>query len=285
MHLRHRRLTAFETGLIMVEGALIGTTEFDIFSIDPSTCAENWRTHEEYPAYILPTNRGAAYLDGMLFRGTDDGRVLAYDFKTGKRLWETKIADPKKGESVPAAPIAWQGLVFVGNAGGDFKGGKGRVYALDAKTGKIVWEFYLVPKVEGDPVRGPEGASPLDTSTWKNIPGVPISGGGAWTSTTLDPATGLLYVPVGNPAPDFAQQRPPGRQSLHRLGRRPRRQDRRLQEPFPACAQRLARLGRLQPAGSDQDDGGQEAHGGVAEGRITFTASISPTTSSCTGRR
>ena len=87
------RLTSFETGLIMVEGALIGTTEFDIFSIDPSTCAENWRTHEEYPAYILPTNRGAAYLDGMLFRGTDDGRVLAYDFKTEKRLWETTIAD------------------------------------------------------------------------------------------------------------------------------------------------------------------------------------------------
>ena len=53
------RLTSFETGLIMVEGALIGTTEFDIFSINPSTCAENWRSHEEYPAYILPTNRGA----------------------------------------------------------------------------------------------------------------------------------------------------------------------------------------------------------------------------------
>ena len=119
------RLTSFETGLIMVEGALIGTTEFDIFSIDPSTCAENWRTHEEYPAYILPTNRGAAYLDGMLFRGTQDGRVLAYDFKTGKRLWETTIADVKKGEDVPAAPIAWEGLVFVGNAGGDFKGAQG----------------------------------------------------------------------------------------------------------------------------------------------------------------
>ena len=37
--------------------ALIGTTEFDIFSINPSTCAENWRSHEEYPAYILPTKR------------------------------------------------------------------------------------------------------------------------------------------------------------------------------------------------------------------------------------
>jgi alcohol dehydrogenase (cytochrome c) len=197
------RLTAFETGLIMVEGALIGTTEFDIFSIDPSTCAEHWRTHEEYPAYILPTNRGAAYLDGMLFRGTEDGRVLAYDFKTGKRLWETTIGDMKKAEAVPAAPIAWGGLVFVGNAGGDFKGAKGHMYALDAKTGKIVWQFFLVPKTEGDTVRGPEGASPLDNSTWKNVPGAPISGGGAWTSATLDPATGLLYVPVGNPAPDF----------------------------------------------------------------------------------
>jgi alcohol dehydrogenase (cytochrome c) len=197
------RLTAFETGLIMVEGALIGTTEFDIFSIDPSTCAENWRTHEEYPAYILPTNRGAAYLDGMLFRGTQDGRVLAYDFKTGKRLWEATIGDAKRSEAVPAAPIAWEGLVFVGNAGGDFKGGKGHMYALDAKTGKIVWQFFLVPKTEGDTVRGPEGASPLDSSTWNNIPGAPISGGGTWTSVTLDPASGLLYVPVGNPAPDY----------------------------------------------------------------------------------
>jgi alcohol dehydrogenase (cytochrome c) len=198
-----KQFTSFETGPIMVEGALIGTTEFDIFSLDPATCVENWRTHEDYPGYILPTNRGAAYLDGMLFRGTEDGRVLAYDFKTGKRVWETTIADTKKGEAVPAAPIAWNGLVFIGNAGGDFKGGKGRMYALDAKTGNIVWEFFLVPKSEGDAVRGPQGASPLDTSTWKNIAGAPISGGGAWTSATLDPATGLLYVPVGNPEPDY----------------------------------------------------------------------------------
>ena len=195
--------SSFETGLIMVEGALIGTTEYDIFSIDPATCGQNWRTHEDFAAYILPLNRGAAYLDGMLFRGTEDGRVLAYDFKTGRRGWETTIADPKKGETVPAAPIAWNGLVFIGNAGGDEKGGKGRMYALDAKTGNIVWEFYLVPTSDGDPVRGPQGASPLNASTWKNIPGVPISGGGIWTSSTLDPTSGLLYVPGGNPAPDF----------------------------------------------------------------------------------
>ncbi|HVP34252.1 MAG TPA: PQQ-binding-like beta-propeller repeat protein [Steroidobacteraceae bacterium] len=198
--------TGFTSGLLEVDGALIFVSEYDIFSIDPSICRENWRTHEDYaPATPQDVNRGAAYLDGRLFRGTQDGRVLAYDFKTGKRLWATAIADPHKGESTPAAPIAWDGLVFIGNAGGDIKGVKGRMYALDARTGKIVWEFYLVPKGTDDPTRGPSGASPLDTSSWRNsLPGVPITGGATWTSYTLDPESGLLYVPGGNPAPDFA---------------------------------------------------------------------------------
>ncbi|MGD0190931.1 MAG: PQQ-binding-like beta-propeller repeat protein [Rhizomicrobium sp.] len=197
--------TGFTTGLIEVDGALIGTTEYDIFSLDPANCHLNWRTHEDYePATPQGVNRGAAYMDGLLFRGTQDGRVLAYDVKTGKRVWQTAIANPKIGETVPAAPIAWKGLVFVGNAGGDIKGVKGRMYALDAKTGRIVWEFYLVPKSAGDVARGPQGASPLGLSTWNNAPGIPITGGATWTSYTLDPVTGLLYIPGGNPAPDFA---------------------------------------------------------------------------------
>jgi alcohol dehydrogenase (cytochrome c) len=152
----------------------------------------------------MSLNRGVAYTDGMLFRGAYDGRVLAYDFRTGKRIWQTPIADADRSEFVTGAPIGWNGLIFIGNAGGDFKGVKGRVYALDAKTGKIIWEFYLVPKSEGDPTRGPQGASPLDRSTWSNAPGIPISGGATWSSFTLDPATGDLYVPVGNPSPVYA---------------------------------------------------------------------------------
>jgi len=199
--------TGFNTGLLEVNGALIFSTEYDIFSIDPATCRQNWRTHEHYtPATAQGVSRGPAYMDGMLYRGTQDGRVLAYDFATGKRIWATSIANPKIGESAPAAPIAWNGLVFIGNAGGDIKGVKGRMYALDAKTGKIVWEFFLVPKGPNDIARGPLGKSPLDTSTWKNASSTPITGGATWTSYTLDPATGLLYVPGGNPAPDFATE-------------------------------------------------------------------------------
>ncbi len=193
---------SFETGPLMVEGALIGTTALDIFSIDPANCRENWRTHEDYKVRTLGLNRGAAYLDGRLFRGTMDGRVLAYDFKTGARLWAASLAD-RNGEIVDAAPIAWNGRVYVGVATG-YKGMKGRMYALSAATGSILWETYLVPRNASDPNRGPAGAMPQSAvATWKNAPDVPISGGGTWTSYTLDPATGRLYVPAANPSPDF----------------------------------------------------------------------------------
>ncbi len=196
--------TSFESSLIMVNGALIGTTEYDIFSLNPATCAENWRTHLDYPGSLLPSNRGAAYMDGMLYRGTQDARILAFDFKTGKQMWQTRIGEPKHGESVPSAPIAWGGLVYVGNSGGDYKGGKGHMFALDGKTGKIVWEFFLAPQVSSDEVLGPVSKSPVDSQTWNMAPGLPISGAGTWTSYTLDLKNGLLYVPGGNPAPDFA---------------------------------------------------------------------------------
>ena len=197
--------TSFQTGPIVVDGKLIATTQFDIFALNPATCKVLWRQHEEYkPASPLNVNRGAAYLDGKLFRGTQDGRVIAYSAQDGKKLWETRIADPAKGETVPAAPIAANGMVHIGNAGGDNFGVKGRIYALDAATGTIAWEFFMVPR--GDD-KGYAGSAQMQPSaalkSWKNSANVPISGGATWTSYTLDSAAGLLYVPGGNPAPDF----------------------------------------------------------------------------------
>jgi alcohol dehydrogenase (cytochrome c) len=203
---------SFQTGLVQVDGSLFATTEHDTISIDPNNCKLNWRSHEDSPGGELKVNRGVAWLDHRVFRGTSDGKVIAYDAKNGKRLWSTPIADPAKGESVPAAPIAWNGLVFIGNAGGDNKGVKGRMYALDDKDGHIVWEFYLVPKGAGDVARGPAGADTKSgyAATWKEAKGFPITGGGTWTSYSLDPVTGLLYIPVGSAAPDFNKEARPG---------------------------------------------------------------------------
>jgi alcohol dehydrogenase (cytochrome c) len=88
------------------------------------------------------------------------------------------------------APIAADGKVFVGNAGGDQVGVTGHVYALDARDGHVIWQFDVVPD------SGPERA------TWTNTR-IPVTGGGFWTSFTFDTANKVLYVPAGNPAPDF----------------------------------------------------------------------------------
>ena len=200
--------TSFQTGPLVIGRTLYGTTEMDIFAIDAGTCQLKWRVHEPDIKGRLPLNRGAAYLDGTLFRGTQDGRVFAYDAETGKKLWEQRIGSGKE-ESIPAAPIAWDGMVFVGNAGGDRYEGRGRMYGLDAKTGKIVWETYMVPN-SGPPAANNERMQAIARATWGNAKDVPISGGATWTSYTLDTKNGLLYIPGGNPAPDFLKDLRPG---------------------------------------------------------------------------
>lgn len=199
---------SFQTGPIVIGRTLYGTTDKEIFAIDAETCQQKWRVREEGPSLSLRVNRGAAYLDGKLFRGTGEGHVLAYDAATGKKLWTTHIADPEKAESVPAAPVAWNGLVFIGSAGSDRYGVKGRMYALDANSGKIVWETYTVPTDAAQP--GNEKMQAQAKATWGNAGDIPITGGGTWTSYTLDPERGLLYIPVGNPGPDFATHVRPG---------------------------------------------------------------------------
>jgi glucose dehydrogenase len=195
---------SFQAGPIVVGRTLYVTADKEILAIDAATCQEKWRVREESSSPGLRVNRGAAYLDGRLFRGTADGDVLAYDAATGKKLWSTHLADPEKGETVPAAPIAWNGMIFIGTAGSERYGVKGRVYALDAGSGKRVWETYTVPT--DAPQSGNEAMQKQAQATWGNAAGIPITGGGTWTSYTLDPDRGLLYVPVGNPGPDFATE-------------------------------------------------------------------------------
>jgi alcohol dehydrogenase (cytochrome c) len=200
--------TSFQTGPLVIGGTLFGTTEKETFAFDATNCQPRWRVLEQVEDSRLKTNRGLAFLDGRLFRGLQDGRVVAYDAASGRRLWETRIADPKRGESVPAAPIAWNGMVFIGQAGGDNYAVKGRMYALDAETGNQLWQTYLVPR-EGDRPSSSEMAR-IALPTWRNPPNVPIGGGATWTSYSLDAERGLLYVPTGNPAPDFVNSLRPG---------------------------------------------------------------------------
>lgn len=136
-------------------------------------------------------HRGFAWLDGKLFRGTTDGHVLALDTNDGHTLWDHEIDEKAPGITMPMAPIAANGLVFIGHAGGDQTGVTGHAYALDANDGHVVWKFDVVPN------------DPAVRATWPNADKYPITGGAFWTSFTFDAEHGVLYLPAGNPAPDF----------------------------------------------------------------------------------
>ena len=103
----------FQSGIIVIDGTLYVTTDTNTEAIDAATCRQRWKHHYNNPTPEgLRVNRGAAYADGKLFRGINAGYLMALDANTGKFLWEKKMADPVKGESVPAAPIAWNGMIF-----------------------------------------------------------------------------------------------------------------------------------------------------------------------------
>jgi alcohol dehydrogenase (cytochrome c) len=184
-------VTSLQTGPIVVAGTMYFTTDTISYAIDANTCAEKWKTprHSETPSGLL-VNRGFAYADGRLFRGTSDVHVLALDAADGRVIWDRTLDAKAPGVSIPMAPIVANGLVYIGNAGGDQTAVTGHAYALDAADGHVVWKFDVVPST------GPARA------TWLN-PRLPVSGGAFWTSFTLDAPNGILYVPAGNPAPDF----------------------------------------------------------------------------------
>ena len=185
-------VSALQTGPIVVAGTLYFTTETRSYAVDAATCAEKWKVERpvERPS-PLGVHRGFAYLDGRLFRGTSDAHVLALDAKDGHTLWDREIDAKAPGATMPMAPIAANGLVFIGHAGGDQTGVAGHAYALDATDGHVVWKFDVVPN------------DPAVRSTWPNAARYPITGGAFWTSFTLDTERGVLYLPAGNAAPDF----------------------------------------------------------------------------------
>jgi len=182
--------TPLQTGPLVIDGTMYFTTDTISYAIDGANCQEKWRVARPSGRNASLEHRGFAWLDGRLFRGTTDGHVLAMRATDGHVVWDQTLDVRGPGITYPMAPIAADGLVFIGNAGGDNAGVTGHVFALDAGDGHVVWRFDVIPD------RGPARA------TWEN-PRIPPSGAAFWTSFTYDVNEHVLYVPAGNPAPDF----------------------------------------------------------------------------------
>jgi PQQ-dependent dehydrogenase (methanol/ethanol family) len=190
---------SFHGGLIVADGVIYTGTTRETVALDAGTCALKWKfVYQPEDERCGGSSRGVALLDGRIFRGTCDGRLVALDAATGRLLWKNVIAAPQLGESTPGAPLAWQGVVYMGIAGSEL-GIRGRVLAYDAATGKELWRFHTIPM-------GRETGA----ETWKRPGTAKTGGGGVWGAMSLDVTTGELFVPVGNPWPDIDIDYRPG---------------------------------------------------------------------------
>src|SRR5262247_3322691 len=107
-------------------GVMYVTNARATVAIDVATGRQIWKTPVEWlpetPRVVCcgVSNKGAAILNGKLYRTTLDAHVVALDIKTGKEVWRTKSADPKDGYSMTVAPLVANGVVIAGVAGAEF---------------------------------------------------------------------------------------------------------------------------------------------------------------------
>lgn len=155
---------------------------------DPVKQKEAWRAE-----YIAPWNGGTLTTAGnLVFQGSADGRFIAYNAKTGEKLWETPV-----GTGVVAAPATYMvdGVQYVSVAvgwGGVFgitqratdREAPGTVYtfAVGGKAPLPAFTKYqignLLTGVKYDPAHVPEGTSLYvgSCATCHGVPGVDKGG-------------------------------------------------------------------------------------------------------------
>lgn len=136
----------------------IGSTDRYLYAIDERTGKAKWKF--KTGARICST---AAAADGVVYFESYDGNLYAVDAASGAQRWkfatkgERRFAAPHLHGMLPAAesmpdpfdyylssPAIWHGQLYFGS-------GDGNVYALDAKTGALKWNFATGNVVHASP--------------------------------------------------------------------------------------------------------------------------------------
>jgi alcohol dehydrogenase (cytochrome c) len=188
-----------QTNPLVYNGAMYLTIDQSIVAIDAATCRERWTYNWRVKDQVLsPTNRGAALKDGRVVRGTADGYLIAVDMEKGTLLWSRKIADAGKSQYLSMPPLIVGDLIIYGPAGADW-GAKNWIGAFKLENGDEVWRFNLIPN-----------ANEPGAESWTNAQAREHGGGSVWTPLSFDAENNVVFVPVGNPAPDFYREVRPG---------------------------------------------------------------------------
>jgi PQQ-dependent dehydrogenase (methanol/ethanol family) len=187
--------TGLETTPLVVGGVMYVTAPNQVEALDGRTGTEIWNwTRPRSAAENISgdaakgANRGVAVLGDRVYFITDNAHLVCLQRLNGALLWDVAINDQPGHYGATSAPLVIGDLVIVGVSGGD-EAIRGSFVAYKASTGDLAWRFWTVPKA-GEP----------GSETWVGAD-TPM-GGGTWTTPSYDTASGVLYVPVGNPYPD-----------------------------------------------------------------------------------
>jgi alcohol dehydrogenase (cytochrome c) len=127
--------------------------------------------------------RNIAIYGDRIFATTYDAHIVAVDARTGKLVWDTKVADSTLGYGYTSGPIVVRGIVIAGMAGcSRYKEDVCFITGLDAATGKERWRTSTIAR-PGEP----------GGDTWGNLPLTLRAGGDAWIPGSYDPETNLVY--------------------------------------------------------------------------------------------
>jgi quinohemoprotein ethanol dehydrogenase len=172
------------------------TTAGVITALDPGTGETLWTYKPEMP---FSGKRGVGVGEGLLFAGLRNSNVLAISQDTGKVAWISEHPKEVPSQGMATAPAYGNGVVVgVVSLGDNFL--HGRAIGYEAKTGKYLWSFDVVPG-PGEP--GHE-TWPQDNDVWK------YGGGAIWTTPSVDTELGLVYLPTGNAVPQYGGELRPG---------------------------------------------------------------------------
>jgi quinoprotein glucose dehydrogenase len=210
--------SAYELTPILVDGTLFGCTPMNrVFALDPQTGEEHWIYDPQIDpaghysnqlicrgvsAWLDPQRAADATCRRRIFTATNDARLIALDagdgkpcadFGEGGQVLLKKGVQPELwlGEyQVTSAPTVVGDVVVVGSAVSDndrVDAPSGVIRAYDVRSGAQRWAWDLRP---------PDTPAPVDGTYTPGTPNV-------WAPMSADPERDLLFVPTGNPSPDY----------------------------------------------------------------------------------
>jgi polyvinyl alcohol dehydrogenase (cytochrome) len=132
----------------------------------------------------------------LAYFGDQAGKVYAVDAATGEQVWKV-AADPHPLARITGATQLFEDRLYVPVASGEERAAadptyqcctfRGSIVALDAYTGHLIWQTYMIPdkpKPTGKNAKGTQQFAP--------------SGAGIWSAPTIDPKRRVIYVGTGD---------------------------------------------------------------------------------------